>query len=73
MVRRIVWQKSTDISEELSASTIRVMSALMLEAISTTETSVGFYQTKRCTIPEDSHLHHPTLLTWSSFFGRNIS
>jgi hypothetical protein len=28
----------------------------MMEAVSTSETSVNFYQTTRCTIPEDSHL-----------------
>jgi hypothetical protein len=29
----------------------------MTEAASTSETSVSFYQTTRCNIPEDSHLH----------------
>jgi hypothetical protein len=33
--------------------------ALMMEAVSTFETSVNFYQTTRCNIPEDSHLHLP--------------
>jgi hypothetical protein len=31
--------------------------ALMMEAVSTSETSVSFYQTTRHNIPEDSHLH----------------
>jgi hypothetical protein len=31
--------------------------ALMMEAASTSETSVNFYQTTRCYNPEDSHLH----------------
>jgi hypothetical protein len=31
--------------------------ALMMEAASTSETSVNFYQTARRNIPEDSHLH----------------
>jgi hypothetical protein len=31
--------------------------ALMLVAASTSETSVNFYQTKRCNIPEENHLH----------------
>jgi hypothetical protein len=31
--------------------------ALMMEAASTPETSVNFYQTIWCNIPEDSHLH----------------
>jgi hypothetical protein len=30
--------------------------ALMIEAASTSETSVNFYQTTRCNNPEDSHL-----------------
>jgi hypothetical protein len=29
----------------------------MMEAASTSETSVNFYQTKRRNIPADSHLH----------------
>jgi hypothetical protein len=31
--------------------------ALMMEALSTSEMSVNFYQTKWCNIPEDSHHH----------------
>jgi hypothetical protein len=31
--------------------------ALMMEAVSTSETLVNFYQTTRRNIPEDSHLH----------------
>jgi hypothetical protein len=31
--------------------------ALMMEAESTSETLVNFYQTARCNNPEDSHLH----------------
>jgi hypothetical protein len=30
---------------------------LMMEAASTSETSVRFYQTTRYSIPEDGHLH----------------
>jgi hypothetical protein len=51
----------------LAASIIRVMSksrnarglviALMMEAASTSETSVNFCQTTRRNNPEDSHLH----------------
>jgi hypothetical protein len=29
---------------------------LMMEAVSTSETSVSFYETTQCNIPEDSHL-----------------
>jgi hypothetical protein len=36
---------------------MRVMIALMMEAASTSETSVNFYQTARRNNPEDSHLH----------------
>jgi hypothetical protein len=38
-----------DVSDVLTASIIR--------AISTSETSVNFYQTARCNIPEYSHFH----------------
>jgi hypothetical protein len=31
--------------------------ALMMEAVSTSETLVNFYQTIRHNVPEDSHLH----------------
>jgi hypothetical protein len=30
--------------------------ALMMDAASTSETSVNFYQTTQCNIPQDSHL-----------------
>jgi hypothetical protein len=39
----------------LAAFIIRVMSALMMEAASTSETSVNFYQTTQCNNPEDNH------------------
>jgi hypothetical protein len=45
MVIRIVWQKFTDVSEVLAAI------ALMIKAVSTSETSVNFYQTTLRTIP----------------------
>jgi hypothetical protein len=32
--------------------------ALMMEAVSTSETPVNFYQTTLRNIPEDSHLHY---------------
>jgi hypothetical protein len=34
-----------------------LLSALMMEALNTFETSVNFYETKRRSISEDSHLH----------------
>jgi hypothetical protein len=42
----------TDVSETFAASIIRAM----MEAASTSETSVNFYQTTRRNNPEDSHL-----------------
>jgi hypothetical protein len=52
MLRRIVWYKLTNVSGELSAAII----ALMTEVTSTSETSVN-HHTSRRNIPEDSHLH----------------
>jgi hypothetical protein len=46
-----------NVSEVLAASIIRAIIALMMEAASTSETSVNFYQTLRRNNPEDSHLH----------------
>jgi hypothetical protein len=40
-----------------AAAIIRAMNALMIEAASTSETSVNFYQTTRRSNPEDNHLH----------------
>jgi hypothetical protein len=54
MLGRVVWQKFTDVLVVLTAS---IIIALMMEAVSTSETSVNFYQTTRRNIPEDSHLH----------------
>jgi hypothetical protein len=34
-----------------------IIIALMMDAVSTSETSVNFYQSTRCNNPEDSHLH----------------
>jgi hypothetical protein len=59
-LRRVVWQKFTDVSEVLVASIISI--ALMMEAASTSETSVSFYQTTRRNNPEDRHPQFSTLL-----------
>jgi hypothetical protein len=49
----------TDVSVVLTASIIRVINiALMMEAVSTSETLVNLYQTTRRNIPEDSNLHN---------------
>jgi hypothetical protein len=45
MLHRVVWKKFIDISGERTASII----ALMIEAVSTSETSVHFYQTTGAT------------------------
>jgi hypothetical protein len=34
-----------------------LVTALMTEAVSTSETSGNFYQTTQCNNPEDSHIH----------------
>jgi hypothetical protein len=62
MLRRAVWHELTDVSEVLTASIMRAMiimmiTALMMEAVSTSETSTSFYQTARRNSAEDSHLY----------------
>jgi hypothetical protein len=47
--------RHADVLEVLTASIIRVM-ALMMEAASTSETSINFYLTTRRNIPDDRHL-----------------
>jgi hypothetical protein len=47
-----VWWTFTDVSEVFAASVIRAV----MEAASTSETSVNFYQTTRRNNQEDSHL-----------------
>jgi hypothetical protein len=39
------------------------MMALIMEAVSTSETSVSLYQTARRNIPEDSHIHELAYLS----------
>jgi hypothetical protein len=50
---RIVWHKFTDVSEVSTASIIRMIIALMMEAENISETSVKFYQTTRRNNPDD--------------------
>jgi hypothetical protein len=52
MLRRVVCEKVTDVSELPTAA----ISALMIEAVSTSETPVTFYDTTWRNIPGDSHL-----------------
>jgi hypothetical protein len=53
ILRRAVSLKYTGISEVLSAFII----ALNMEALSTSQTSVSFYETARRIISEDNDLH----------------
>jgi hypothetical protein len=46
-----------DVSEVLAASIMRAIITLMMEAASTFETSVNFYQTTWCNNQDDSHLY----------------
>jgi hypothetical protein len=49
VLRSVFWSKFATVLEVLAASIIR---ALMMEAASTSEMSVNFYQTTRRNIPE---------------------
>jgi hypothetical protein len=51
------WLTLHFISSVLLCSIIRAIIALMMEAASTSKTSVNFYQTTWCNNPEDSQLH----------------
>jgi hypothetical protein len=53
MLHRVVWWKFSDVSEMLTCLHHQV---LMMEAVSTSETSVQFYQTTKYNTPEESHL-----------------
>jgi hypothetical protein len=58
LLRHVVSQKFTIVSEVFAASIIRVIT-LMMEAARTSEMLVNFYQTyttTQCYNPEDSHL-----------------
>jgi hypothetical protein len=59
LLRRVVWWKFTDVPEGLAVSIIRTsLIALIMEAESTSEASVNFYQTSRKNKQEYSHLYH---------------
>jgi hypothetical protein len=55
MLRPVVSYKLTDVSAVLTAT---ITITLMMEAVSTSETLVNFYETTQHNIPEDSHLHN---------------
>jgi hypothetical protein len=54
MKMAVFWDVASCSLVEIDRSTII---ALMMEAVSTSETSATFYQTARRNIPEDSHLN----------------
>jgi hypothetical protein len=53
MLHRVIWYKFADVSDMFVASIIR---ATALIASTTSETSLSFFQTTQCDIPEDSQL-----------------
>jgi hypothetical protein len=55
MLSNVVWYKFPDVSEVPAASIWAI--TLMMEAASTSDTSVNFYHTTERNIPEDSHPH----------------
>jgi hypothetical protein len=58
ILQLVVSYKLTDVSEVLTAAIIRAMSVLMMEAVSTSETKVNFYETTRRIIPEGCHVRN---------------
>jgi hypothetical protein len=59
----------TSISKVLIAFIIRAMIALIMEAVSTSETSVNFYETTSCNIPEGCQLHANCCKNFKSQYG----
>jgi hypothetical protein len=53
MLHRVVWYILTDVSEELTASTIRAV----VEAVNSSETSISISHTALRNIPEVRHLY----------------
>jgi hypothetical protein len=53
LLRLVARQIFTTVSQVIAAS---IIIALMMNTETTCETSVNFYQTARCNIPEDSQL-----------------
>jgi hypothetical protein len=64
MLHRIIPYKLTDVSALLTAS---MMMALVMETVSTSETSLKFYETTRRSIPQGNHLR----LTCSTRSGQS--
>jgi hypothetical protein len=72
-MRRVVSQKLTDVSEVLTASIIGEMIALIMKAVSSSETSVNFNQTTRRNIPEEVTFILANKETWSSSRSGRLS
>jgi hypothetical protein len=67
MLHRVVWWKFTDVSEALAASITKAIIAFIAQimaAISTSETSVNFYQPTRRNNAEDKRLSTEQKLTF---------
>jgi hypothetical protein len=57
ILRSVAWNILTDVSVVLTAFIIR---SLMMEAVSSSETSVNIYRTTRRNVAENSHLRNIT-------------
>jgi hypothetical protein len=62
MLRHVVSLKLAEISEVLTSSIIRAMGALMMEAVSTSETPVNLYETTWRKVPEEKSFSYFTTL-----------
>jgi hypothetical protein len=65
MLRRVVWQKLTDISEDFRGA------ITLMDTVSTSETLVTLYQTTRHNIPQDNlHIRCRIILKFHLMHGR---
>jgi hypothetical protein len=53
MLHRVVWKILTKTKEELTASTITVMTTLKMEAVSFSETLISMYQNHTAQYPRE--------------------
>jgi len=65
--------KFTNVFEVLTASIIKAVITLMMEAVSTSETLAGVCQTPCPNIPEDSHIILAALRTWIGVLQQSLS
>jgi hypothetical protein len=71
LLRRVAWERFSDVSEVFAASINRtrgLLIALMTEEASTSETLVNFYQTTRRNNPEDSHLPKASFCVYYDYY-----